>query len=782
MLEPRRIATRAVAARMAMLLQSSVGGIVGYRTRLDTKVSAATRIEVVTEGILTRLLQEDPALEAFGIVIFDEFHERSLQADTGLALALDAQRELRNELRLLVMSATLDGAALATLMSAPIVTSHGQSYPVGTHYRSARNDQRDAHRDIAREAKAMIVRALAEHAGDVLVFLPGQREIHRTQRLLAEELQDASLRILPLYGSLPASEQDAALRAASAHERKVVLATNIAESSLTIEGTRIVIDSGLERRSVFDPALGMNRLDTVRISRASADQRRGRAGRLESGVCYRLWSEGEHAALAAHAPAEILTSDLAPLALELAAWGVTDPATLRWLDAPPTSAYAQACELLQSLDALDASQRLTSHGRTLLAPGVHPRLAHMLVQSRIVGHESLAVLIAAALIERDVLHSSGVDRDVDMRSRIDALSNPQSARIDRGARQRVMQSAQQLARRLSIDVHHARAVGAFDVGRLLAFAYPDRIGIARGDSGRYVLASGRAARLPAPQAWGEVEFLVAAELDAGDKDAKISLAAPYSRPLLEEDLAAHLTTAASISWDSRAGAVKAVQQVKYHELLVAEQRLEQPDADLMAAAFLQGMRELGIDALPWTDTARALQARLLFARSSESSSNVWPAVLDEDLLRDIAAWFSPWIGGMSRRDHLSRLDLHEILLAPLSWDQRRELDEIAPTHLTVPSGSRIAIDYSTTPPSVAVRLQELFGMTQTPRLARGRLPITLHLLSPARRPVQVTQDLQSFWRTGYPEVKKELKGRYPKHYWPDNPLTAIPTARARPRH
>lgn len=780
MLEPRRIAARAVATRMAHILGERVGQTIGYRTRLDTKVTAGTRVEVVTEGILTRMLQNDPALEDTGLVIFDEFHERSLQADLGLALSLDAQQTLRDDLRLLVMSATLDGAAVAGVLGgAPIVSSSGQMYPVETRYRvRGENTHRD--RDIAREITGVIQRALAEEHGDLLVFLPGQSEIHRTARLLSASAIDRSLRVLPLYGNQTAAEQDAALRPAADDERKVVLATNIAESSLTIEGTRIVIDSGLERRSSFDPALGMNRLQTVRISKASADQRRGRAGRLSSGVCYRLWTLSEDASLAAQSPAEITHADLAPLALELAAWGIRDPSQLRWLDLPPSASFSQARDLLQSLDALGHDGKITPHGNEMIALGVHPRLAHMLLKARALGLAVLAAEIAALLMERDLL-KTGAQRDIDLSLRVEALHDPKAAMgdIDQGTRQRVRQSAQVLAQRLGANAQHARRQPN-EIGRLLAFAYPDRIAMARGENGRYVLASNRAARLPAAQAWGEQRFIVIAQLDAGEKDAKIALAAPYSLELLERDFAQHLDERERYEWDFRAGAVVASLERKFGGLTIEEQRIEQPSTDKLEAAMICGLRQLGIAALPWTAEARNLQARLQFVKGFDARGE-WPAVGDAELSSQLQSWFAPWIAGITRREQLNRLDLQQVLLAPLSWEQRRQLDELAPTHLLVPSGSRIPIDYSNSVPSVAVRLQEMFGVTQTPSVGNGRVPITVHLLSPAHRPVQVTRDLASFWTHGYAEVRKELKGRYPRHYWPDDPVTAIATARAKPR-
>lgn len=797
MLEPRRLAARAVASRMAQLLNEPVGRTVGYRTRLDTKVGAATRIEVVTEGILTRWLQRDAALEGVALLIFDEFHERSLHADLGLALSLDAQATLREDLRILVMSATLDGEAVAKLLGdAPIVTSTGQSFPVATRYRerlpgrSIWGAGRGPEEDIARVTAGVVLRAIEEQHGDVLVFLPGQGEIRRVQRLIEETQLPRGTRVLPLYGELPIEQQDAAIRAGSGDERKIVLATNIAETSLTIEGVRIVVDSGLARRSRFDPATGMSRLEVVRVSRASADQRRGRAGRLEPGVCYRLWSESEQAGLIAHTPAEIVEADLAPLALELAAWGISDPAVLRWLDPPPTASFAQARDLLLALEALDDKGRITAHGRSLARIGAHPRLSHMIVRGNEFGLARPALQIAALLGERDLLRTeysnrSTANRDVDLRLRLDALRGgrmPAGMTLDAGARQRVLRSIDVLERQMEIAGTTDATYSENDAGRLLAFAYPDRIAQSRGDGGRYLLSGGRGARLADVSGIAQAEFLVIADLDAGEREAIIRLAAPVDRKSLESEFAAHIVTRERIEWDSREQAVVAQRERWLGAIKLEARRLDSPDSSQLAAALMTGIRELGLQSLPWDKESRALQARMNFARAVDTrNSKPWPAVSDADLLAGLEEWLAPWLNGMTRRDHWSRLDLHAALLGLLDWDQQQRLNELAPTHLAVPSGSRIPIDYSVDTPTVSVRLQEVFGLHQTPTVGGGRIALTLQLLSPAHRPVQVTKDLVSFWARGYAEVKKELKGRYPKHYWPDDPLTAEATARAKPR-
>lgn len=796
MLEPRRLAARAVASRMAYTLGEAVGRTVGFRTRLETRVGKDTRIEVVTEGILTRWLQRDATLEGVALVIFDEFHERSLNADLGLALCLDAQETVREDLKLLVMSATLDGAAVAKLLGdAPMVTAEGRAFPVTTHYREradTRGSARPQYEDIAQVTARTILRAIEGEHGDVLAFLPGQGEIRRAQRFLEETSLPRGVRVLPLFGELSPQEQDAAIQPSRPGERKIVLATNIAETSLTIEGVRIVVDSGQERRSRFDPATGMSRLELGTISRASADQRRGRAGRLEAGVCYRLWSEVEHGALPAQTAPEIVGADLASLALELANWGIADPTSLRWLDAPPAATFSQARDLLRSLDAISADGRVTAHGRALARMATHPRLAHMIVRGGELGLQSTALEIAAVLGERDLLRTQGPDRNVDLRFRVEALrgerSLPANVSVDAGAKQRALRSIELLARQLEPDVRsrHVESAPAADrdlnVGRLLALAYPDRIAQSRGAGGRYLLASGRGAQLPPAQSLARAEFLVVADLDAGDRDALIRLATPITRETLEADFAAHIEHRERFEWDSREQSVVAQDERWLGALKLYERRIDRPDPQRMLNALLGGIRGLGLEALPWTKAARALQARMIFARRhDERAPQPWPDVSDSALIEHLDEWLAPWLSDMSRRDHLGRLDLNAILMSLLDWNAQQRLEAFAPTHLAVPSGSRIPIDYSEDSPSVAVRLQEVFGLHETPTVADGRVPLTLQLLSPAHRPVQVTRDLVSFWARGYLDVKKELKGRYPKHYWPDDPLTAQATARAKPR-
>jgi ATP-dependent helicase HrpB len=783
MLEPRRIAARAVAGRMAYLLGEAVGRSVGFRTRLETRVSRETRIEVVTEGILTRMLQEDSALPGIGCVIFDEFHERSLNADLGLALCIESQQNLREDLRLVVMSATLDMQPIAKLLGdAPILAARGRSFEVTTQYVARRPEI------YLEQQTAQVVRtALRERDGDVLCFLPGAAEIRRVQRALEDSGLDRDVRVLPLYGDLEPQAQDAALSAAPAGQRKIVLATSIAETSLTIEGIRVVVDSGLRRYAEFDPATGMSHLVTTKVSQAAADQRRGRAGRLSAGHCYRLWSEGTQATLAPQTAPEILHADLAPLALELSCWGAVDAAQLSWLDAPPAAPLAQARDLLRQLEAIDAAARVTAHGRTLAKLGTHPRLAHMLIKARDLGAPRLACDLAAILSERDILRGSPGARDVDLRLRVAALRKdvrdlPPGITVDSRAMTQAARSSAQWQREFSrgrpdsMDAHEA-------TGILLAWAYPDRIAQARGDGGRYLLANGRGARFGEPQALSKAEFIVAAELDGADREARIFLAAPIRLADLEEHFAEQILDRAEIAWDDREHAIRARRERRLGALLLESAEIRNPDPEALQNAALTGLRLMGIAALPWTPELRQWQARVMLMREhAVPSPEPWPDLSDAALAATLADWAPPWISGFARREHFARMDLKNALRSRLTYAQGATLEREAPTHFTVPSGSAIPIDYLDGEiPTLSVRLQEMFGLNQTPSVAAGRLPLLLKLLSPARRPVQITRDLVSFWNRGYHEVKKDLKGRYPKHYWPEDPYTAEPTRRARPR-
>ena len=783
MLEPRRLAARAVAGRMAYLLGEPVGRSVGFRTRLETRVSRETRIEVVTEGILTRMLQDDSGLAGIGCVIFDEFHERSLNADLGLALCFECQQNLREDLRMVVMSATLDLQPIAKLLGdAPIVAARGRSFEVTTRYVARRPEV------YLEQQMAQVVRtALREHDGDILCFLPGAAEIRRVQRALEDAGLDRHVQVLPLYGELEAAAQDAALSPAPTGQRKIVLATSIAETSLTIEGVRVVVDSGLRRYAEFDPSTGMSHLVTAKVSQAAADQRRGRAGRLSAGHCYRLWSEGTQASLAPQTAPEILHADLAPLALELSCWGAVDAASLSWLDPPPVAPLAQARDLLRQLDAIDAAARVTPHGRMLAKLGTHPRLAHMLVRAGEHGAARLACDLAAILSERDILRAGVGARDADLRLRVAVLRGdvrdlPQGITVDARAKNQASRSSAHWQR----DFTHGRADSADPhewTGILLAWAYPDRIGRARGDGGRYLLANGRGARFGEVQALSKAEFIVAAELDGAEREARIFLAAPVRLADLEEHFSAQILDRAEIVWDERDQAVRARHERRLGALLLDSAEMRNPDGGAMQAAALAGLRQLGIAALPWTSALRQWQARVnLMRQYTVPSPEPWPDLSDAALASTLEDWAPPWISGFTRREHFARMDLGNALRSRLSYAQGAIVEREAPTHFTVPSGSDIPIDYLDGEiPTLSVRLQEMFGLNQTPSVAAGRLPLLLKLLSPARRPVQITRDLVSFWNRGYHEVKKDLKGRYPKHYWPEDPYAAEPTRRARPR-
>jgi ATP-dependent helicase HrpB len=772
-LEPRRIAARAAARRMAQLLGESVGETVGYRVRLDSRVSPSTRIEAVTDGIFARRIQRDPALEDVAAVVFDEFHERGLESDLGLALALDSQANLRPDLRLLVMSATLDGVAVARLLGdAAIVSSQGRAFPVGVEWQ-----ERPELRDVVDATARTVRRALAAGPGDALVFLPGVAEIRRTAERLDGLGSDVD--VMPLYGDLPAEVQDRAIRPSVPGRRKIVLATSIAETSLTIDGVTIVVDSGLKRAPRFDPRSGMSRLETVRVSQASAEQRRGRAGRLGPGTCWRLWGEAEHRQLALYDRPEIAEADLAPLALELAAWGIADPATLALLDPPPAASFAQARSLLADLGAIDGGARITPHGRAMADLAAHPRLAHMMLAAKAQGRAGLAADIAALVEERDILRGC---READMRLRLEILRRdsetrlPAGASIDKGAVARVREAARVWRRRLDAKGEDGLAAA----GAVLAFAYPDRIGKRRsGGNASYLLSNGRGAFFAAPEPIAAEDWIVAAELDGGAREARIFSALPTTRAEIEAEFADRIVRERIVEWDARAEAVVAVERRRLGALLVDERPAKDLGGDERQAAMVAGVRAMGLACLPWTKAGETLRQRVSLLR--RVAGEPWPDWSDEALLSTLETWLGPFLGKASRRAHLADLDVHEALLLSLDWPQRKALDSLAPTHVEVPTGNRIALDYSVDPPVLAVRLQEMFGCRDTPALAGGKVRVVLHLLSPARRPVQVTQDLAGFWRGTYKDVKRDLKGQYPRHVWPDDPLVAAPTARAKPR-
>lgn len=773
MLEPRRLAARGAARRMAQMLGEEVGQTVGYRVRMDSRVSAATRIEVVTEGIFLRRLQSDPSLDGVSAVLFDEFHERSLDADLALAFCLQSRALLRDDLRLIVMSATLDGGPVAALLGgAPLITSEGRAFPVETRWvEPGPTDRADDH--IARTIR----RALAEEQGSILAFLPGSGEIKRVERLLAEGPLPANVLLTPLYGDMSLEAQDIAIRPAPPGQRKVVLATSIAETSLTIEGIRIVIDSGLSRLQRFDPRSGMGRLETVKSSRASADQRRGRAGRLSAGICFRLWSEASDRALLPFTAAEITRADLAPLALELAQWGIVDADELSWLDTPPAPTLAQARKLLQQLGAIDANQRITDHGKAMAGLGVHPRLAHLVLRGKELGRTRLACRVAALIGERDILRGGG-RRDADLRTRLEHLDERgRGGDVDRGALHQALEQAKQLERQIGgppgSNDHN-------DAGLLLALAYPDRIAQRRaGAAGQFRLSGGRGAALDPTDALAACDLLAVADLDGQGRDARIFLAAPVTQAELEEAFADEIRSETEVVWDHREQVVQARRRRRLFELSLKDEPLANPPADLILPALLEGIRSMGLSCLPWTKELEGWRRRVAFLH--RAAPDRWPDVSDEGLLSTLEEWLAPYLTGISRRSHLDRIDLYNALTSILDWNQRQAMDSEIPTHLTVPTGNRIPIDYSGEEPVLAVRLQELFGLADTPRLGGGRIPVLLHLLSPAHRPVQVTRDLAGFWAGSYKDVKKELAGRYPRHYWPDDPLVAEPTARAKRR-
>ena len=786
MLEPRRLAARAAAHRMAVMLREQVGATVGYRMRLDTKVGPDTRIEVVTEGILTRLLQHDPSLNAYGIVLFDEFHERSLQADTGLALCLETQRLFRPDLRLLVMSATLDCGPVSELLGqAPVIACEGRMFPVETRYLDR---PFTGHLDLI--VTQTIRRSLAQDSGSLLVFLPGMAEIRRVERRLLDANLGPAVVVAPLHGDLPQAAQDLAIEPAAPGTRKVVLATAIAETSLTIDGVRVVIDAGLSRVPRFDPRSGLTRLDTIRVTLDSAEQRRGRAGRVEPGVCYRLWTAAEHQSLAPRRPPEMLDADLTPVMLDLAVWGTGNPFELTWLTPPPSGAVAQAKELLTRLGALDSAGHITPHGGQMAELPLHPRLSHMLLKAGPLHLTVLACEVAALLSERDLLRGAAGWRNADLRLRLDVLhgqhEHAAGATVDRAACQRVKRTAELWQRQLARQPQGKQADRRTDmpqIGLLLALAYPDRIAQRQpGREARYLMANGRGALFANPDPLASEQYLVIADLDAGTQWARIDLAVPITLSDIETLYAGGITQTESVTWDDKTQAARASRKWQLGALVLSEQALSKPDSSLMVSALLQGVRQTGLAALAWTPDLQQWRARVQFLRRIEGPDSPWPDLSDDTLLGTLEKWLGPYLDGMTTLERVKRLDLTQPLHALLTWEQQRQLERKAPTHLTVPSGSHIRIEYDSADlPVLAVRLQEMFGCKDTPRVADGKIPVVLHLLSPAKRPVQVTKDLASFWATAYQDVRKELRGRYPKHHWPEDPLTAPPTAKTKRR-
>ncbi|QMU31059.1 ATP-dependent helicase HrpB [Adhaeribacter radiodurans] len=778
MLEPRRLAAKAAAQRMAELLGESVGQTVGYRVRMERAVSNKTQIEVVTEGILTRLLQDDPTLEGIAAIIFDEFHERSLQADLGLALVLDAQTVLRPELRILVMSATLDAATVGQWLEAPVIRSEGRMFPVETHYISPAEVAAAGNRPIERLTNLMpktIRQALTQHTdGDVLAFLPGLGEMRQVAQHLENKLP-SNTQLHVLHGELSLAQQQAAIQPAAKGYRKVVLATSIAETSLTIEGVKIVVDSGFSRVPKFVTRTGLTTLATIPVSRAAADQRRGRAGRLGPGTCYRLWSQADQLQLPERQVPEICEADLSSLALELAIWGIKDITTLKWLDTPPTAALALARDLLLRLEAMDATGKATRHGKALAALGLAPRLGHLVMQGHELGFGSTACALAALLAERDILKPVETTRlnllpDLHLRLELLAGQRPPTPGFitDENTLRRVREQARHLRQRLHEPDSQIQPDA---VGLLTALAYPDRLA-QRETSGRVRLVTGQRAAL-ATELFSEAEFYGVAQLETTNQ-TRVLLAAPISKAEILQHFSYQLEQKQEVRWDDTANRIIARQITRLGALILEESNQTKPDPELVADVLLQALLEKGLDRLPWSDEAQRTRQRLAFLHQLEPER--WPNVSDESLTSTASEWLRPHLVGLRSLEQVARLDFNELVLNDLSWEQRQEVDRLAPTHVTVPSSSRIAVDYSDiSVPVLAVRLQEVFGMLDTPRIGGGKIPLLMHLLSPASRPVQVTRDLRSFWNTGYFEVRKDLRGRYPKHHWPDDPLSAPPT-------
>ncbi|MES2193497.1 MAG: ATP-dependent helicase HrpB [Pseudomonadota bacterium] len=765
MLEPRRIAARASAERMARTLGERAGETVGYRVRFGSKVSRATKIEVVTEGIFSRQILDDPELSGVAAVLFDEFHERSLDADMGLALARDAQVGLREDLRILVMSATLDGARVAKLLGdAPVISSEGRAFPVETRYLGRKADA-----PLERQMADAIAMALRADPGSVLAFLPGAAEIRRTQNFLGERIHDAGIEIVPLFGALDAAVQDRAIAPAPKGQRKVVLATSIAETSLTIEGVRIVVDSGVARVPRYEPDIGLTRLETVRASRAAVDQRRGRAGRTEPGVCYRLWDEPQTASLAAYTQPEILSADLSSLVLDLAQWGVSDPATLAFLDPPPAPALKEARSLLGELGALDSDGRITAEGKSLRELALPPRLARMIVDSHRLGAGAEAADIAAVLTERGLGGDS-----VDLDARLDQFRRDRSQRSS---------SARSLAQRWASQVAATEGAPAGDTspstGVMLALAFPDRVARNRGN-GSFVLANGRGAAVDQTSALARAPYIAVAELTGTAANGRILLAAPVLQSDIELRFADQIESADEISFDRGAMALRARRKKTLHAITLSETPMALKPSAETARVLADGLVAAGLDRLPWSKPARQWRDRVMFLRKAEGES--WPDLSDDALAEQREAWLVPALYDKTALKDLSAGDLSDALMALLPWELRARLEREAPTHFEAPTGTQLAIDYEAEQgPTIAVRLQELFGLNTHPSIAKGAVPLVLELLSPAHRPVQVTRDLPGFWRGSYAAVRSDLRGRYPRHPWPEDPASAAPTRRVKPR-
>jgi ATP-dependent helicase HrpB len=761
LLEPRRLAARAAASRMAATVGEQVGDTIGLRVRFGSKVSKRTRIEVITEGVFTRLILDDPSLDGVAAVLFDEFHERSLDADLGLALARDVQEGLRDDLKVLVMSATLDGARVAALLGgAPVIESEGRAFAVETRYLG-----RDPRERIERQVADAVQRALRADSGSALVFLPGAAEIRRTETLLKEQVRDPNVDIVALYGALDARDQDRAISPAPPGRRKVVLATSIAETSLTIEGVRVVVDSGLARVPRYEPDVGLTRLETVRVSRAAADQRRGRAGRTEPGICYRLWDEPQTGSLEPYTRPEILSADLSSFVLDLAQWGEADPGKLAFIDPPPVAALSEARILLGELGAIEAQGRITEEGRKLRALPLPPRLARMVVDAGEEGCGERAATIAAILTERGL----GGD-DVDLQHRFDQFRRDRSRRAE---------DARAMVKRWATDGDK----GEVSVGAILALAYPDRVAKSRGGNGVFLLANGRGSQLDPAAALAREPFLVVAELTGAAASSRIVLAAAITLAEIEARFAGKIEDRDAVTFDAGSASLRARRTRRLGSLVLAEQvKQVTPDAD-SARILAQGVVGLGLDRLDWSKAALQFRHRVGFLRKAEGQEEKqWPDLSDEGLARNATQWLEPLLADKTARSQLTSGELFDAIGNLVRWNLRRRLDSEAPTHFTAPTGTQVAVDYEAEQgPTISIRVQELFGLSLHPSLAGGRIPLVIELLSPGHKPVQITRDLPGFWRGSYADVKAEMRGRYPRHPWPDDPAAAAPTRRAKPR-
>ena len=770
MLEPRRLAAIRSAEYMAEQRGEKVGETIGYRIRGESAIGKSTRLVVVTEGLLTRMLQEDASLPGVGLIIFDEFHERSIHADLGLALTLDVQNHLRPDLKIVVMSATIDVHSVSLLLgSAPIVKSEGRSFPVVVHYLPQKNDG-----PVEQLVTNTISRVLREEEGDVLVFLPGQREIRKVESLLEQKELPAEVNIHLLFGDASPEKQRAALHPSKTGKRKVILSTNIAETSLTINGVRIVIDSGLSRSATFDARRGMSGLVTTSVSLASAEQRKGRAGREQSGVCYRLWTEHHHTNLPKYSQPEIIIADLAPLAMELAQWGDGEGVHLQFLDRPPAAHLLQARELLQYLGALDKSGNLTAHGKLMSSLPLHPRYAHMLIKGKELQCGELACELAALLDEKDILRGKN-DADIDLYSRYVIFK--EGRKSEGSSIQRIRDQSTRLMRMLGLNRGHSKH--QYDrLGLLLGLAYPERIA-KRKSSERYQLAGNMVASLPKGSVLAKEEYLAVGEVDGVGSDIKIFSAEPISKEDILTTFSEQIELKKELRWDDKEECIIARRVTAFGSIEIAEKH-SQPDAEDAKKIVIEVIRRMGINILPWNKESESLRFRSEWLRKNKLIQN-WVNLSDENLLSSVQDWLAPFLDGITRKSQLLNLDMVEVLRSLFVYEQLKELDHLVPTHLTVPTGSHIPIDYSGEQPILAVRLQEMFGETKTPTVGGGRIKVLLHLLSPARRPIAVTQDLPSFWKNAYIDVRKDMRGQYPKHYWPENPLEAEPTTKTKKR-